>query len=124
MQMSATAEALPWDEGIWTWGDRLAKARRLAGLTQTEMAVQVAGRMDKSVSKQTISNWENDLNQPRELRTLMRHWSEITGAPLSFLLGMSTSGYIADRPDLALVPAEAGQLTFTFASPPILQPVR
>ncbi|MGY6501607.1 MAG: helix-turn-helix domain-containing protein [Acidimicrobiales bacterium] len=63
----------------WTFGDHLAKARRDAGYSQEQMAALIAQRLERTVTKQTISNWENDAAQPRGLLAVIRTWSEITG---------------------------------------------
>ncbi|WP_171236802.1 helix-turn-helix transcriptional regulator [Ruegeria sp. HKCCA6837] len=59
------------DENDWygpdsaTFGDRLAGAREAAGMTQ----VQLARRL--GVKKATVSDWENDLSEPRANRLSM-----------------------------------------------------
>lgn len=49
-----TATRIP----AWTLGDRLAKARKLAGLSQQELADALY------VSRNTVNNWENDHTRP------------------------------------------------------------
>ena len=94
--MSAVEVELP----QWTRGDRLAKARRLAGLTQEEMADRLG------TTKQSVSNWENDLNQPRNLTGIVDQWSEITHVPAAWLLGFMSD--IRWNPDSALQDVREG----------------
>lgn len=64
----------------WTPGERLAKARKEAGLTQAEMAEKLA------VSPGAVAQWETDRVQPRNLRKRLRRWSTITGVSYGWLL--------------------------------------
>lgn len=68
----------------FTKGDRLAKARKTAGIGQQEMA-QLLLR-----DRKTIGNWENDHTEPTP-RVLIR-WAELTKVPLWWL----TDGEPAD----------------------------
>lgn len=61
----------------WTTGDRLRKSRRDAGVEQTEMAEFLG------VSKGLISQWENDLRQPRI--GMLRGWAHRCGVPLDWI---------------------------------------
>ena len=65
----------------WTLGDRLRKARELAGISSNDMAVQF------SRSRAAISGWENDHHRPTLL--CLRQWAEITGVSLAWLRGES-----------------------------------
>lgn len=64
----------------WTRGERMAKAREQAGLTQEEMGARL------NVSDKTISAWENETRQPRGMMTVLTRWSDITGVPMWWLL--------------------------------------
>lgn len=68
----------------WTFGDRLAKARRHAGMEQGEMAKALG------VSRPTISTWERDENQPRNLLDVAQRWADLTGVEIGWLLGMGS----------------------------------
>lgn len=76
------------DERIptWTFGDRLAKARREAGLEQNQIAA-VFG-----VNRSTISHWETDRRLPKKggQLQLAHRWAELTGCSLAWLLGVSS----------------------------------
>jgi transcriptional regulator with XRE-family HTH domain len=65
-------------------GKRIKKSREQKGLTQDELAVQ----MGKS-SKQTISSWENDKNEPTlsDLKKL----AQLLGTSVSYLIGEVSS---------------------------------
>ena len=68
----------------WSFGERLAKARRHAGLTQEQMA-ELLGRKPS-----TIASWENETRQPRRLMALVAEWSRITGIDREWILGSRT----------------------------------
>lgn len=56
----------------WTLGDRLAKARKdVAHLSVRDMADRLG------VTKNTVSNWENEVTTPR--RYAVEAWATITG---------------------------------------------
>lgn len=63
----------------WTTGERLAKARRDAGLSQHDMAARLG------VTKTTVLNWENGHTSPK-LYAIAR-WAEITDCALWWILG-------------------------------------
>lgn len=71
----------------WTLGDRLAKARRFAGLEQEDMAE----RFGKS--RATISTWERDEAQPRKMMEVITKWAEVTGVDPAWLLGFRTGSF-------------------------------
>ncbi len=53
------------DPDATTFGDRLAGARELAGMTQAELAKRLG------VKKKTMDDWENDMRDPRAMRLSM-----------------------------------------------------
>lgn len=69
---------------MWTLGDRLAKARRHAGLTQEQMAQRL------NVTASALSAWESDRNQPRELLAVATRWAEVTGVDSAWILGVGS----------------------------------
>lgn len=68
----------------WTLGDKLAKARRVAGLDQDDMSAAVG------VSRALVSKWERDCSQPR-VGQLVK-WADTTGFPVDWF---TTIGYNA-----------------------------
>lgn len=82
------ADAAP--EPRWTLGDRIYKARRGAGLEQTEVA-QLVG-----VTRQLVGKWERDLSEPGVLQ--LRRFAEVTAAPWDWLTDDSSSGWNPDDP--------------------------
>lgn len=66
----------------WTRGERMAKARVLAGLDQEQMGLLLG------VSDTTISSWETGKRQPRQMMTVFSHWARITDVPLWWLLDL------------------------------------
>ena len=69
----------------WTFGDRLRKAREHRKMEQSEMADALG------VSRAVVSKWERG-SQPRNLFEVVQRWSEVTGVPAQWLLGVSASG--------------------------------
>lgn len=66
---------------VFTLGDRMAKSRQAAGLTQGQMG-ELMG-----VSHSSIAKWENDEMQPRRFLSRIRLWAEITGVDVAWLIG-------------------------------------
>lgn len=62
-----------------TFGERLAKARRLADLTQAEMADRLG------IGRRSISRYEDDMIAPN--RAVCIAWSVVTDVPVDWLLG-------------------------------------
>jgi transcriptional regulator with XRE-family HTH domain len=60
-----------------TPGERFLKARRVAGLDQTDMAEQLG------IGRRTITRIENDETMPK--RGLAMAWAQVTGVPLEWL---------------------------------------
>ena len=67
----------------WTLGDRLRKARRLTGMTQTAFAAAI-GQDSKAYSQ-----WEADNNRPRHLVDVCQEVERVTGVSAAWLLGLS-----------------------------------
>lgn len=65
----------------WTLGERLAKARKDARLEQEHMAKVF------DVSSSAISNWENDISQPRRMLDVISRWAAETHVSRGWLLG-------------------------------------
>lgn len=65
---------------VWSVGDRMAKAREVAGLSQEAMAELF------DVSRAAIGKWERDEAQPRDFLAVITRWSEITKVPAGWLL--------------------------------------
>ena len=53
------------DPDATTFGDRLAGARELAGMTQAQLSKRLG------VKKKTLEEWENDVRGPRAMRLSM-----------------------------------------------------
>ncbi len=90
---------------MWTLGDRLAKARRHAGLNQEQMAQRL------NVTASALSAWESDRNQPRELLAVATRWAEVTGVDSAWILGVgSRTGSLS--PLIGLTSNPAPELPF------------
>lgn len=109
--MAVAQQDLEAVEPEWTLGDRLAKARRNAGWTQQQMAELIAQAVpEMRIKKQTISNWENDTNRPRDLMRVVDEWSRLTRAPQAWILGLRSRCIIG-------LPAPEGQIDLPFDVP-------
>ena len=64
----------------WSFGDRLRKARREAGLSQLQIAERL-GTTDKSVA-----NWESGASSPRDIIETARMVEKITGVSAEWLV--------------------------------------
>ena len=83
----------------WTLGDRLRKARDVAGLTQAEMADALVARGFRA-SRQAITNWETDAAQPRRMMDIIDAWAAITEVDVAWLLTGATVKIAGVRPTL------------------------
>ena len=63
--MSSDTTAGWFDPGVTTFGDRLAGARELTGMTQADLAERLG------VKEKTLDDWENDMRDPRAMRLSM-----------------------------------------------------
>ena len=84
---------------VWTLGDRLAKSRRLAGISREAMADYLG------MSPQAVSNYENDHRLPK--LTVLRSWSTRTGMDLDWL----RYGDVVPRPQVVGRRRSTGWLT-------------
>lgn len=62
---------------VFTLGDRLRKARELAGLTQTQLAASLG------IGRRSVSRYEDGDKEPK--RGVVMAWSMATGVPLVWL---------------------------------------
>lgn len=90
-------------------GDRLRKARQHKGLEQRDMATAFG------VSSGTISNWEAGSQPTRggwNTMTVVTKWSELTGVPQEWLLGLNIRWNFSDagHRHLSAVPDAMGQM--------------
>ena len=69
------------------------KAREHVDLTQEEMAEKLTVELGRNVSKQTVSNWENDSNQPRKMAEVIQAYARITSVDEAWLLGFRTGSF-------------------------------
>lgn len=82
---------------VWTFGDRLRKARRRTGQTGAEFAEALG------ITASALGQYETDRTLPRDVVDLARRVEELTGIPAAWLLGVDP----AEPPTQALqvVPA-------------------
>ena len=77
-----TTDEYDWDDEVATLGDRLARARDAAGMTQAQLARRLGVKLS------TVRNWETDRSEPRANRLQM----------LSGLLNVSFVWLMTGRP--------------------------
>jgi transcriptional regulator with XRE-family HTH domain len=65
MKMISETDGKWFDPEVTTFGDRLAGAREIAGMTQGQLAKRLG------VKKKTMEDWENDIRDPRAMRLSM-----------------------------------------------------
>lgn len=70
----------------FTWGDRLRKARRLAGLSTRDLARILSEQMGAHVSSGNISWWENHDPPPRDYRYISQIVADATGVSFDDLI--------------------------------------
>lgn len=79
--LTATSANVP----VWTIGDRLAKARREAGIKSAKQMALLVG-----VDEKTIRNWENGTT--RATHTACTTYAKITGYPVEWIEGPNFGG--------------------------------
>lgn len=89
----------------FTVGDRMRKAREVAGLDLAVMA-EACG-----VSPQMVSKWERG-SQPRNQLEVLKKWAELTSAPEAWLYGLTPmylrdATYASDAPEPLTLPFDA-----------------
>lgn len=62
---AADPEDFDWSEDVSTFGDRLARSREYANMTQAQLARRLG------VKVATVNNWETDRSEPRANRLQM-----------------------------------------------------
>lgn len=65
----------------WTFGERIAKARKSSGYNQEQMAERLR------ITASRLKAWETDRNRPRDLTHLVEQIEAITGVSRMWLLG-------------------------------------
>ena len=94
----------------WTLGERMGKARRLAGYTQAQMAALL------EVSAPTVSSWETAVRQPQHQFDMLRRWAELTNVDYRWLV-TGEDGTIVTYDDNDLVIVDEGQLRLPIELP-------
>lgn len=102
-----------YDPEYATFGDRLAGAREVAGLSQAAFAKRLGVRAS------TIRKWEEDLAEPRANRLSMM--AGLLGVSITWLItgdgeGVSAPDAPSDDPDIQALMAELRDLRATLAS--------
>jgi transcriptional regulator with XRE-family HTH domain len=69
----------------WSFGRRLMEARKLAGISQEQMTVELSYH-GVNVKHAAVNKWEHDLSQPRNIFDVVEAWAKITDVPDLWLL--------------------------------------
>lgn len=78
-------ETDPEGRPLWTFGDRMRKARRRAGMTGAEFAEALG------VTQSALGQYETDRTMPRDVVDLAQRVQALTGVPASWLLGLESA---------------------------------
>lgn len=99
-------------EPMWTLGDKIAKARRNAGLEQADLAANVG------VSRALVSKWERDLSEPTVSQA--RSIAAATGVSFEWLSrsGWTSLNAVPEPADPRIPLFSADDLTPYNATPP------
>ncbi len=73
---------LPGRSPEWTFGDRVRRIRRTAGLNQIEFAQRLG------VTHQRLSQWESDRNKPGDIVAVAKRIRQEFGTPVDWTLGL------------------------------------
>ena len=69
----------------WTLGDKLAKARSVAHLSQSELAAALG------IGRRSISRYEEDLHRPT--KAVLMAWAQVCGVPYEWLADDTETGH-------------------------------
>lgn len=69
----------------WSLGDRIRKARDLAGMNQHDFAVAIG------VPDGSLANWETDRAKPRDIVAVAKRIEMLTRIPAGWTLGIEES---------------------------------
>jgi transcriptional regulator with XRE-family HTH domain len=67
---------------VWTFGDRMRKARRRSGMTTGEFA-QALG-----ITQSALGQYETDRSVPRNIVRMAQKVEALTGIPAAWMLGL------------------------------------
>lgn len=70
---------------MWTFGDRMRKARRRSTMTLSEFAAALG------VTTSALGQYETDRTMPRDVVDLTKRVEALTGIPAAWLLGLDPS---------------------------------
>lgn len=88
---------------VWTFGDRLRKARRRSGMTGQQFA-DVLG-----ITASALGQYETDRATPRDVVELAKRVEIVTGIPAAWMLGVEGVAYPATEA-MPIVPAAGSGL--------------
>ena len=69
----------------WSLGDRIRKARDIAGMNQHDFAVAIG------VPDGSLANWETDRAKPRDIVAVAKRIELLTRIPAGWVLGIENS---------------------------------
>lgn len=67
---------------VWTFGDRIRKARRRTGMTGAEFSEALG------ITSSALGQYETDRAVPRDIVDLAKRVEDLTGIPAAWLLGV------------------------------------
>ncbi|MBO0810999.1 MAG: hypothetical protein J2P23_03020 [Microlunatus sp.] len=72
----------------WAFGDRVRKARRDMGWSQSLLAERLTDRLGHTVSAKTVGAWEVAQHLPADVVDIARALEAITEIPATWFLGL------------------------------------
>ncbi|MBO0810741.1 MAG: helix-turn-helix domain-containing protein [Microlunatus sp.] len=72
----------------WTFGDRVRKARRDMGWSQSDLADHLTARLGHPLSAKTVGAWEIAQHRPADVVDIARALEAITEIPATWFLGL------------------------------------
>lgn len=87
----AVTQTVSTEDLSWTFGDRVRKVRRRAGLTQRAFAARL------QVTPASVDAWEAERNKPRDLQRMATRIELAFGLPRGWMLGYAEQSGPDDR---------------------------
>ncbi|AZV00765.1 immunity repressor [Gordonia phage Kiko] len=80
--MTVQADAGGYVYPVWSFGDKVRKARAMAGMDQREFASAI------NTTAGSVAQWETDRSKPRDVVAVAKRIEVLTRVPATWLLGL------------------------------------
>ncbi|WP_175280155.1 helix-turn-helix domain-containing protein [Prescottella equi] len=78
---------------VWSFGDKMRKARQTIGMDQREFAAQLG------VKAGSLAGWETDRTKPRDVVAVAKRVELLTHIPAAWILGIQETPAGPNGPD-------------------------